>query len=114
MKLLLPFLSLLLLACIACAKFDIFYFQINPNSVTIKQGDTTYLKASASYSGKDSIFFKWSSENPSIAVVDENGVVVGKLPGDVNISVKCDNQEKICNVTVTDSSSSATSSASTH
>ena len=59
---------------------------VNPTSVTIKQGATATLTATVAPSNADDPSVTWSSDNQSVATVD-NGIVTAVAPGTANITV---------------------------
>lgn len=62
--------------------------QINARNVTLKVGGTSQLSVSIIPSNATNKTVTWSSDNTSVAVVDENGKVTAKKPGIANITAK--------------------------
>ena len=73
-------------------------FSIDPTSKSILVGDEFNIVATVS--GTDDKTVKWSSENNDVATVDDNGHVVGKKAGTVNIIVESNGIRKVCIVRV--------------
>ena len=71
-------------------------------------GNSTNLSASI-YQNGNAIYsigsnFIWSSDNPSVATVDDNGLVVGVSKGEANITVTWRNLTTTCKITVIEES----------
>lgn len=62
--------------------------QINARNVTLKVGGTSQLSVNIIPSNATNKTVTWSSDNTSVAVVDENGKVTAKKPGIANITAK--------------------------
>lgn len=69
---------------------------INKKSVTLEAGQRERLYAGAS---TDTII-KWSSSRPSVATINENGVITAKKAGTAMITVTADSTSVTCRVTV--------------
>ena len=72
------------------------YINLNTNSITINKGSGYTLSASGNYSSK----LTWSSDNQSVATVNDNGYVYGVNPGVATIIVKSAYAEARCVVYV--------------
>ena len=81
-------------------------FELAPTAVTIERGHTLALAPrfmDASGNPTDAYvghYIEWSTSNPAIAVVDENGVVTGLSSGLAGITARCDGMSATCFVTV--------------
>lgn len=75
---------------------------VSPGSMTLAVGEGRYLTPSVSPSGADYGSWLYSSENASVARVDDSGYVYGVSPGSVQIKVRTRNEGKAayCQVTV--------------
>ncbi|CAH2712909.1 hypothetical protein BACCIP111895_00042 [Neobacillus rhizosphaerae] len=79
--------------------------QLNKNSLELKVGSSESLVASITPDNVTNKKIKWTSSNPEIASVDENGNVIGVKPGNVTITATTtdgSNLSPTCEVTVTD------------
>ena len=74
--------------------------EIDPDKITLAEGNTYSLKAVFSPTGASSKL-AWSSENTTIATVNSNGIVTAKKVGTTKISVLTENELSAkCEVTV--------------
>lgn len=62
--------------------------QMNARNVSLKVGGTSQLSVNIIPSNATNKTVTWSSDNTSVAVVDENGKVTAKKPGVANITAK--------------------------
>ena len=69
---------------------------INPASGKIQRGESIKLTAVTSNGSK----VTWKSRKTSIATVDEHGTVIGKKPGETEITCSADGNQVTCLVTV--------------
>ena len=70
---------------------------------SVEESKTVALTATVAPANATNKNVTWSSDNPSVATVDENGVVTGVAAGTANITVKTEDGEftDVCVVTVT-------------
>lgn len=74
---------------------------INYSTYDFYQGSSVQLSASVEPSNATDKTLKWSSSNPAVATVDQNGLVTGISPGQSIITVKTSNDLEItCLVTI--------------
>lgn len=100
-KILFVLLIVNLIFIFSCSKdLEIIYFEINPTEAEMLVQDELSIKASVSFSGKDSVDMVWDSDNIEIATVNDSGLVKALMPGEATISVKCADQIKKCHVIV--------------
>ena len=85
---------------------------LDKTELALTVGDKQTLKATILPSDASNKAISWSSDNPSVAKVDENGNITAVAAGTANITVKTVNGEKTaaCAVTVTAKSSGGSSS----
>jgi len=85
---------------------------LDKTELALTVGDTQTLKATILPSDASNKAISWSSDNPSVAKVDENGNITAVAAGTANITVKTVDGEKTaaCAVTVTAKSSGGSSS----
>ena len=85
---------------------------LDKTELALTVGDTQTLKATILPSDASNKAISWSSDNLSVAKVDENGNITAVAAGTANITVKTVNGEKTaaCAVTVTAKSSGGSSS----
>lgn len=69
---------------------------ISDTRVSIERNGTYQLTAASS--GSSTI--TWKSSKKSVAVIDENGIITGKKPGEATITSSVDGTSKTCSVTV--------------
>ena len=80
---------------------DIHYsLTLNKNMVGVNVGDTVLMQATVSPAPSGNYELVWSSLNPSVAIVDENGAVTGIAPGIADIAVAFDGKTAVCKVIV--------------
>lgn len=102
------FLALVVMAAVACDSTrppvgpDLGSLQITPSRVTVAVGSSTVLVATAT-NGQgevtaDSVV--WSSSDPTIATVDDGGVVIGLRPGIAIVTARSGNRSGSAEVTV--------------
>lgn len=81
---------------------------VEDGSLSLSQTDITlYLKGASEKQLEirnlpEGAIVEWSSENPEVASVDENGIVTAKSEGETVITAKVSDQILECNVTVKD------------
>ena len=77
---------------------------LNKNSTIIVQDADETLVAAVEPANASNKAVTWSSDNKSVATVDENGKVTGKSPGTaiITVTTKDGNKTADCNVTVTE------------
>ncbi len=77
---------------------------VDPSPVTLDApGDTAHLSAEAADANGNTVedaAFEWSSEDPSVATVDDEGVVTAESDGEVQISVTAEEITERINVAV--------------
>lgn len=71
---------------------------LNKTEVTLTVESTDQLSVTTDINGKS---ITWTSANPEIASVNENGIVTAVSEGTATITAKVDNAEATCTVTVT-------------
>lgn len=71
-------------------------------SVTIAVGDTYQIAVVASPDDAEYVA-SWSSSDPSVASVDENGLVVAKTIGTCKVTVNADGKTATCDIAVVES-----------
>ena len=89
-------------SCEIHVKYDVESLALNKRKVTVNTGDTYTLTAKASPKKATIQTVKWYSDDESIAVVDENGVVTAVAPGVVTVYALSDDlyYKASCEVTV--------------
>lgn len=76
--------------------------EISDESICIAGGERAKLDILFYSQAKNGQFFTWESSNPSVATVDENGIVTGLQKGTTNITCKVNSDISFtCQVTVT-------------
>ncbi|WP_171681689.1 S-layer homology domain-containing protein [Paenibacillus planticolens] len=82
-------------------KIAIASLSLNKHSIELKPGQTEKLTVAATNAGNQKIV--WSSNNPQIAVVDNDGSITAKSPGMAKIMVKTESESlsDSCDVNVT-------------
>ena len=76
---------------------------LNKSAISLKIGETQKLTATVTPSNASNKTVTWSSSNNTVAAVDENGNVMGKVAGKARITVKTNdgsNLSDYCDVTV--------------
>ena len=75
---------------------------ISPESLTLTEGESFKLTASISPENASEKYVTWSSDNTSVAAVDDDGTISAKKAGSATITVKTNDGGKtaICSVTV--------------
>ena len=76
---------------------------LNPESITLKEGESFQLNATISPAGADQEM-EWASQNDRIATVDDNGLVTAVKAGQTGIAVRSKaypDKQAVCQVTVT-------------
>lgn len=82
--------------------------KLDKNSVSLKVGETTNLKATVSPSTATNKSVTWESSTPGVATVDQNGKVTAVAPGEATITVTAEgNHTATCTVNVSESLESA-------
>ncbi len=80
--------------------------ELDRNTLTIVQGKQYGLSVDAKYDGNDYSYlyygFKWYSDNPLIATVDDEGVITAVSNGIAHITAMLGTKSVECTVTVTD------------
>lgn len=74
--------------------------KLNASSYNLNLGNQIRLKSTISPSNAINKTLIWSSSNPSVATVDQNGLVVSKSAGNTIIKVSVDNVSSECLITV--------------
>lgn len=74
---------------------------LNPTSMTLKVGETDQIMAVISPENATERELIWSSSDTSVATINEEGIVVGKKPGTVTITVKTKDGKVKATTTVT-------------
>ena len=74
---------------------------LNKNSVSLKKGESVTLVATVSPADATYKALSWSSSNAGVASVDSNGKVTALADGSATITVKADDMQANCVVTVT-------------
>ncbi len=77
------------------SKIAVEKIRISPSSKTISAGDNLQMTAQVIPENADNQTLLWSSSNPSVANVDENGLVTALKKGTVNITCKLEDDPKI-------------------
>lgn len=85
---------------------------LNTHELSMSVGDEQTLTATAT-PASEGLVFEWSSANPEIASVSENGVVLAVAPGQAVITVASQGAKDECKVTVTAAVEKVTVSPST-
>ena len=80
---------------------DVQTITVDPEQVEIQEGGTAQLKVSILPEDADYEEVVWTSADPDIASVDENGLVTGVSPGNTEITVSAGSISDNCIVTVT-------------
>ena len=73
---------------------------IDTTTLNLENGNTATLVATVTPENATDTEVKWSSDNESVATVDENGVVTAVGYGTATIKAVCDGKEAVCTVTV--------------
>lgn len=93
--------ALVALVCIGCEPVVKPTISVEPNSLSMIEGDTATVVATVTPASEETVI-EWASSNPEVATVDANGVVVAVGEGTANISATiADVEPAICQVTVT-------------
>lgn len=71
-----------------------------PTALTVYVGGTTVLTPTFSPIGANSTMLEWSSADPSVATVDQSGVVTGVNGGRTTVTVKCKDYVATCQIKV--------------
>ena len=74
---------------------------LNPTSLSLRVGSAKQVKATVDPENATNGDLKWSSSNPKVATVDENGVIKGISPGTTTITVKTKDGTVTTKITVT-------------
>ncbi len=74
---------------------------LNVKALTVRQGEKATLVATINPSNADNTALIWTSANPSIATVDEYGVVTGQRTGKAIIYATTSDKNKVASCTVT-------------
>ena len=74
---------------------------LNPTSLSLRVGSAKQVKATVEPENATNGDLKWSSSNPKVATVDENGVIKGISPGTTTITVKTKDGTVTTKITVT-------------
>ncbi|MBR4828879.1 MAG: Ig-like domain-containing protein [Muribaculaceae bacterium] len=82
-------------------------YEITPESLTLNQTEATLevggqmtLVATVQPANVTNPTLTWSSSNPAVATVTNNGLVKAVAPGDCDITVKCQDVQAVCHVHV--------------
>lgn len=78
--------------------------RLSDSAITMGQNETKNISATVYPIDATDKKIIWTSSNESIASVDNNGNVTGKMEGSVTITARCGNVIAECNVTVRDNS----------
>ncbi len=73
---------------------------LDKTQVSLKAGETTKLTATVSPETTTDKTVTWTSSNPQVATVDNNGTVTAISVGEVTITAKCGSATATCKVTV--------------
>lgn len=89
-------------SCVVNVKYDVESLSLSKRKVALNTGDTFTLTAKASPKKATIKTVHWYSEDESVAVVDENGVVTAVAPGTVTVYALSDDLyfKASCEVTV--------------
>ena len=80
---------------------DVTSITLQPSSISIKSGNTYQLISNIAPSNATNQKLTWESEDETIAIVSDSGMVTGKNAGTVMVKAKTENGlEAICEVTV--------------
>lgn len=84
---------------------------ITPASPTLQRGDSLQLTATITDENGDEMSrpAKWSTSDPAVADVDDDGTIVGTGDGEARISARASNVEDTAHVTVTSSTTTSSS-----
>lgn len=69
--------------------------ELDEKELKLGVGQKTILYANIQPLNATNTGITWESENPDIAEVDENGIIIGKTPGIVKIKAKINNEERV-------------------
>ena len=78
--------------------------KLDRSECTLKEGDTTELKATVSPENAINKTVTWESSDESIVTVDKNGKITAKSAGKATITAKAGDKSASCTVTVTKAS----------
>ena len=78
---------------------------ISQDSLTLEEGKSATLKAILNPTDATGVTITWTSSSPDVASVDDNGLVTGITQGTAVITLKANEFEKTCAVTVTEKTS---------
>ena len=85
---------------IICISIPVSSVVLDKTSLSLAKGSSEILKATVLPSDATDQAVKWSSDNPSIATVDQNGRVTGVNSGDATITASAGDVSATCQVSV--------------
>lgn len=85
---------------IICVSIPVSAIVLDKTSLSLAQGSSETLKATVLPSDATDKAVKWSSGNPSVATVDQNGRVTAVNPGDATITASAGDVSATCEVSV--------------
>lgn len=86
---------------IVCVIIPVSAIVLDKTSLSLEKGSSETLKATVSPKDATDKTVKWSSDNPSVATVDQNGTVTAVNSGNATITASAGDFSAACEVTVT-------------